>query len=508
MVGEVVGEFTIGASAAAVDLANGTDGLGALKAATDALNDPTAAAIANAIADEPIEDHDTQGTMGWGWALNVYSGPDGPGIYIDSGASNTNTVVGTDGTAANPVSTFAAARTIADALGLKIYYLEGNSDITLAATHEDWEFIGIGAVSDNVLNLGSQDVDRSLFRNLTLEGTQGGTGRITARDCALRDPGAGTTTFHIFAERCGIVDDILVDTSADNVFDQCYSLAASGAAPIITATGASGSIVISHWGGKIELKSLSASHNIELDGNGHLTFNADCNVNATLDVHGIWDVTDNTAGMSSLTTMTGLVNMSKINTEADTALSDYDGPTKAEMDTAHALLATVADLLDKVGAVDEAAAVGDPSSTESLMQYLKQAINLLAGSTGIVTMPSSAAPANNINLFEMTRAIYDDTVVIGAAGAGLTDLGGMSTGMKGEVNTEVDSAFTTQMADSVPAIGTILTREQALYVAAMSQLNRNYTSTTMTIYKADGTTVLFTCTLDDASTPTQFIRAT
>ena len=35
VVGEVVGEFTIGRSAAAVDLANGTDGLGAIKAETE-----------------------------------------------------------------------------------------------------------------------------------------------------------------------------------------------------------------------------------------------------------------------------------------------------------------------------------------------------------------------------------------------------------------------------------------------------------------------------------------
>ena len=41
VVGEVVGEFTIGRSAAAVDLANGTDGLGALKALLDAI--PTTA---------------------------------------------------------------------------------------------------------------------------------------------------------------------------------------------------------------------------------------------------------------------------------------------------------------------------------------------------------------------------------------------------------------------------------------------------------------------------------
>ncbi|KKN07626.1 hypothetical protein LCGC14_1065110 [marine sediment metagenome] len=38
-------------------------------------------------------------------------------------------------------------------------------------------------------------------------------------------------------------------------------------------------------------------------------------------------------------------------------------------------------------------------------------------------------------------AILVDTAVIGALGAGLTDLGGMSTGMKAEVNAEVDTAF-------------------------------------------------------------------
>lgn len=40
-----------------------------------------------------------------------------------------------------------------------------------------------------------------------------------------------------------------------------------------------------------------------------------------------------------------------------------------------------------------------------------------------------------------TAAILIDTAVIGAAGAGLTDLGGMSTGMKAEVNTEADTAL-------------------------------------------------------------------
>ena len=47
VVGEVVGEFTIGRSAAATDLANGTDGLGALKTETAAIKTETAAILAD-----------------------------------------------------------------------------------------------------------------------------------------------------------------------------------------------------------------------------------------------------------------------------------------------------------------------------------------------------------------------------------------------------------------------------------------------------------------------------
>lgn len=58
VIGEVVGHFTLGRSAAAVDLANGTDGLTALKAAIDAV--PTAAEVWAAIttaAGNFIADH-------------------------------------------------------------------------------------------------------------------------------------------------------------------------------------------------------------------------------------------------------------------------------------------------------------------------------------------------------------------------------------------------------------------------------------------------------------------
>jgi len=91
-------------------------------------------------------------------------------------------------------------------------------------------------------------------------------------------------------------------------------------------------------------------------------------------------------------------------------------------DTQVAALATTANLLDKLGAVDEAAAAGDPSTTESVMQYVKQIVNVLVGGDGVVTFPAEAAPGNTVSLAEVIRAIHTDvTGLNGATQAGIVD---------------------------------------------------------------------------------------
>jgi hypothetical protein len=93
-----------------------------------------------------------------------------------------------------------------------------------------------------------------------------------------------------------------------------------------------------------------------------------------------------TAG-AGLTDLGGMSTAMKaeVNAEADTALSDYDAPTKAEMDAKF-------------------------STTDGLITTLDTVADGLA-------------------------------TTLGTAGAGLTDLGGMSTGMKAEVNAEADTAL-------------------------------------------------------------------
>ena len=78
-------------------------------------------------------------------------------------------------------------------------------------------------------------------------------------------------------------------------------------------------------------------------------------------------------------------------------------PTTAMRGTDSAALASV------VGALDDGAADGDPTTGDTVMQYTKQLINLLAGAAGIVANPSEQAPGNGVNIFEILNAIHTDT---------------------------------------------------------------------------------------------------
>lgn len=77
-------------------------------------------------------------------------------------------------------------------------------------------------------------------------------------------------------------------------------------------------------------------------------------------------------------------------------------PTTAMRGTDNAALASV------TGALNDVAADGDPTDADTLMQYLKQLINILIGTAGIVAFPAEGAPANAVSLAEVIRAIHVD----------------------------------------------------------------------------------------------------
>ncbi|KKL04900.1 hypothetical protein LCGC14_2611430, partial [marine sediment metagenome] len=76
-------------------------------------------------------------------------------------------------------------------------------------------------------------------------------------------------------------------------------------------------------------------------------------------------------------------------------------------------------LASVLGALGDAAAAGDPTSSDTVMKYIKQLINVLVGTAGVGTYPAEAAPANAVNLAEVLRAIHADVATDGVVVASI-----------------------------------------------------------------------------------------
>ena len=210
-------------------------------------------------------------------------------IWLDDGAANTNTVVGKDGHPQNPVSTLAAARTLADALNLRQYNIMDASSFTLDATYENWVFHDIG--HNSTIDLGSRDVDNSTFEELIITGIQGGTGTISLLDCDIVD-------LHDFdgeALFCWLVDSLVMDNNSSAFFGNCYSEVAGNGTPKIDFHVASNNVAFRNYSGGINIFNMSSNDKLSIEGNGQIIVDATCS-NAPIVARGNFTITDNGSG--------------------------------------------------------------------------------------------------------------------------------------------------------------------------------------------------------------------
>lgn len=247
----------------------------------------------------------------------AYAGPRGPGVYLNDAAANTNTVKGTDGTWDNAVSTISAAKTIADSLGVKRIYLINNSTVTLAAAMEDWEVVGIGEMSVNTVNFGTQDVDNSAFHNLLLTGAQGGTGRCQAESCCL----SSITGMEITALGCLIADGGSLTLRNDCAFDACFSAVAGSGTPTLNINSvANVNVYFRHYSGGLKVTNAVATTVMSYESDGQLVVDATC-TSLTVVVRGNCSITNN-GTTTSLTrdaaiTRSGVVDEWETQSQAD-----------------------------------------------------------------------------------------------------------------------------------------------------------------------------------------------
>jgi hypothetical protein len=222
-------------------------------------------------------------------------------------------VDGTDGTWTNPVSTIAAAKTIADSLSVDRIYLVNDSAITLVATMEDYEFVGIGEMAANSVNLGTQDVDQAVFYNLLLTGAQGGTGRCQAEGCVL----STITGMEITALRC-LHAAGTITLRNDCAFDSCFSAVAGSGAPILDINSvANVNVYCRHYSGGLQINNAVATTVVSYESDGQLIIDASC-TSLTVVPRGNLSITDN--GTTTNINLDAAINLTNINAEVDTAL--------------------------------------------------------------------------------------------------------------------------------------------------------------------------------------------
>jgi hypothetical protein len=133
-------------------------------------------------------------------------------------------------------------------------------------------------------------------------------------------------------------------------------------------------------------------------------------------------------------------------------------------------------LANVLGALNDGAAADEVTTGDTVMQYIKQLINILVGAPGVVTLKAAAAPASGVSLSEMIRAIYDDSNSLD--GTKIPDTLSLAN-----INAEVDTALrTTTDAEpsSVPA-ATATIVDKLGWLMALARNKGTQTSTTKTL---------------------------
>lgn len=120
----------------------------------------------------------------------------------------------------------------------------------------------------------------------------------------------------------------------------------------------------------------------------------------------------------------------------------------------------VANTVSALGTLNDAAADGAVTTTDTVVAYLKQLINTLEGGPGIVTFPAAASAGHGVSLAEVIRAIAERLGVPADLGGGASVANNLSD-VNNKIDT-VDNFLDTEIAAILAAVDT----EVAALVAA------------------------------------------
>lgn len=115
---------------------------------------------------------------------------------------------------------------------------------------------------------------------------------------------------------------------------------------------------------------------------------------------------------------------------------------------------------------------------------------------------------DDLTVANIKLAILADNTAFNGASIALVKAKTDSLPASPAATADIASALEATIADSIPSDGNRPSVKQALYMLTQFMLERRVNSTTVSVKKPDGTTDLFTLTLDSALAPTTITRAT
>lgn len=170
------------------------------------------------------------------------------------------------------------------------------------------------------------------------------------------------------------------------------------------------------------------------------------------------------------TSAVGPLTAAQVNAQCDTALTDYDPPTNAEMEARTIAAANYA--------------------TAANLATVDTNVDAILVDTG-TTLPATLATIDTV----VDAILVDTDTTIPGLIAALNDI-------------TVADVLTTQMTQSYASDGTAPTLAQALFAIQQFLQERAVSGTTVTVKQLDGSTTAMTFTLDDGTAPTSITRAT
>jgi hypothetical protein len=210
-------------------------------------------------------------------------------IWINTVSGEAGTTVNENGTMRNPVDSIADALTLSAATNINLFFVLPGSTITLAASAAGKVFNG----HSWTLALGGQVIDNAVFRNATVSGTGTSSTTATFTKCKM---GAVTLPGGTHVYTSVITGKQTIGSAGEVHYVDCECGTVTVEFDFGAAIGNT-ELEMHKWAGDCEFQNMgqAGTDQIELDGTGHFTINANC-TDGSIEVQGAFEKTDNSGG--------------------------------------------------------------------------------------------------------------------------------------------------------------------------------------------------------------------